>query len=204
MGCGLSFHNMQKVKRTKEKSQDYYEITDPRQFKALRSAIRQEVVDVMESLAPCTIASLADRLGRPAASLYFHVRALQRVGLIKTVGVEGDGRDKAALYALPAKRLRLSYDTEPKTRQRQVGPIADSLLRLARRDVKRGLSSAGTTVSGPARQLWVLRARGWLTPSELQRLNRQLAAISELISSGKERRGAAPIALAFALAPAIK
>ena len=54
---------MQKVKRTKETSQDYYEITDPRQFKALRSAIRQEVVDVMESLAPCTIAALADRRG---------------------------------------------------------------------------------------------------------------------------------------------
>lgn len=195
---------MTKVKRIKTTSQEVFEITDPRQFKALRSALRQEVVDVMESLAPCTIATLADRLGRPAASLYFHVRALQRVGLIKEAGKQGEGRDKATLYALPGRRLRLRYDPAPTTRQRQIGPIADSLLRLARRDVRRGLADPATPVSGADRQLWVLRARGWLTPAEVKRLNQQLASISELLSDGRERPGASPIALAFALTPICK
>lgn len=185
----------------KPASQEVFEITDPRQFKALRSTLRQEVVDVMESLVPCTIAMLADRLGRPAASLYFHVRALQRVGLIKEVGEQGSGRERATLYALPGRRLRLRYAADPAERVRDIGPIADSLLRLARRDVRRGLAHAETQVAGPERELWVLRARGWLTKSERQRLNRQLAAISELLSNGKERAGASPIALAFALAP---
>lgn len=192
---------MQKVKQIKTTSQEVFEITDPRQFKALRSALRQEVVDVMESLAPCTIATLADRLGRPASSLYFHVRALQRVGLIQEAGKQGKGREKATLYALPGRRLRLRYDPIPKIRQRQIGPIADSLLRLARRDVRRGLADPATPVSGADRQLWVLRARGWLTPAEVKRLNRQLAAMSELVSKGKERAGTSPIALAFALTP---
>lgn len=192
---------MQKVKRSKTASQDIYEISEPRQYRALRSALRQEVVDAMESMPPCTIAMLAERLGRPPESLYFHVRALERVGLVKEVGQQGSGRERAALYALPGRRLRLRYAADSAARVREVGPVADSLLRLARRDVRRGLAHEETAVEGPGRELWVLRARGWLTKKQREQVNRHLASIADVISGGKERPGTRAIALAFALTP---
>jgi predicted ArsR family transcriptional regulator len=178
-----------------------YEIRLPAQTRALASPLRQEIVDVLEAMGPSTIAAIAGRLSRRPDTLYFHVRALERVGLLRRKGVTGKGRTESAVYDLPGRPLRLAYGSTPQERRRRVGPTIDSLLRLARRDARRALAQPGITVSGPRRELWVARARGWLSKKDLERANELLTELFILFRASPPRRDAQPLALAFALTP---
>lgn len=178
-----------------------YDILPLAQARALSSPLRQEIVDALESQGPSTIAALAQRLGRRADTLYFHVRALERVGLLKRRGTVGKGRKEAAVFDLPGRPLRLVYGSTPAERRRRVGPALDSLLRIARRDVKRALGAADVSTEGPRRDLWVARARGWMTPARLARANTLLGELLELMYEAPPREGTQPVALAFALTP---
>ncbi len=177
-----------------------YLIDSPRQIAALASPARQEIVDAAVSGGAFTVADLARRLGRPADALYFHVRQLERVGLLQRAGERGNGRDRAGLFDLPGRPLRLRYGSRAQ-RARRIGPVIDGILRLARRDVRRAFARSGSVVEGRNRDTWGARARGWLDPRELRRANRLLELLLALVNSGAPRAGAKPVALVFALTP---
>ncbi len=183
------------------KRQAGYDVRPLSQSRALSSPLRQEIVDALESQGASTIAAIAERLGRRPDALYFHFRALERIGLLRRTGTVGTGRSEAAVFDLPGRPLRLVYGATAAERQRRVGPALDSLLRIARRDARRALARDGVEVSGARRELWVARARGWLTPVQLARVNALLSELFELLHSAPPRDGAKPLALAFALTP---
>lgn len=178
-----------------------YDIRPLAQSRALSSPLRQEIVDALESQGASTIAAIAERLGRRPDALYFHFKALERIGLLKRTGTVGSGRSEAAVFDLPGRPLRLVYGSTAAERQKRVGPALDSLLRIARRDVRRALARESVEVSGARRELWVARARGWLTQAQLARANALLSELFELLHSAPPRDGAEPLALAFALTP---
>ncbi len=160
---------------------------------------------MIEAGGPSTIASIALRLARRPDSLYFHVRALQRAGIVMRSGFQGTGRERAAVYDLPARPTRMVYGQTPAQRERRAGPALDSILRLARRDVRRALKAdAVVTSHGPERELWVSRMRAWLTPPQLARANALLHELSDLFRESPPREDATPIALAFALTPLVE
>ena len=170
------------------------------QLRALASPLRQEIVDALQaSPQGSTIAALAQRLNRRPDSLYFHLRALQRVALVRRIGHTGVGRDRAALYALPDRPARIAYP--PAKRSGHLAPVLDAILRLARRDVRRALALPAVRAEGDSRQLWVARARGWLRPDQLARANALLNELFDLLNQSPPAPDTEPIALAFALTP---
>lgn len=171
------------------------------QLRALRAPVRQEIVDVLTHLRVGTIAQIAAQLSRRPDSLYFHVRALLRTGLIVEAGRIGTGRHAAAAYTLPARSLAIDYGPGDR-RPARIGPVLDSLLRLARRDVRRALARPTLRISGPMRDLWVARYRGRLTPARKRELVGLLRRASELLSSPTPPGARTThVALAFALTP---
>ncbi len=177
-----------------------YRIEASAQIAALASPARQEIVDAAVASGPFTVAQIARRLGRPADALYFHVRQLEHVGLLRRSGERGNGRSRAGVYDLPGRPLRIPYGPRPQ-RAGRIGPVIDGILRLARRDASRALARRDAVVEGPARDTWGARARGWLGEPELRRVNRLLAQAFDLIHAGAPRPGTKPVALVFALTP---
>ena len=53
------------------------------------------------------IPQIAERMGRPASALYYHVRLLEKVGLVKHVGERPGRKRPEALYAPVAPRIAL-------------------------------------------------------------------------------------------------
>lgn len=178
-----------------------YMIKDPRQLAALASPMRQEIVDAVEATGPCTIARLAEAVGTPADRLYFHIRRLESVGLLLRKGVTGNGRDAAATYDLPGRPLRISYEDRSHRQMRKVAAIHDGVLRLARRDFRHAIGTPESVLAGMLRDTWGGRARGWLTPAEIRRLNRLMEELLNLVRGGSWRKDARPIALSFVIAP---
>jgi len=178
-----------------------FAVREPRQIEALGSPARQEIVDGLEALGACSIAELAESLGRAPDSLYYHVRLLERVGLVVASGTRGTGARRETLYDTPG---RLVVDHEPATareRKRLSGLVA-SALRIAERDFRAAIDGGRAIYRrGPRRNAWGARFKGWLTPAELAELRTRLESVAELFARGRKRRGSELHAVAFVLAP---
>ena len=158
------------------------------QLAALTSAARQEILDVLGEMGTVSVAELAAALGRPADALYFHLRALSRVGLVRPAGHRGTGRRQEALFRTVARELWLEYTPRTPSHHRRLSAIVGSMLRLGMRDFDRALARSGVTVSGARRELWALRTIGRLSLPQVAEVNRSIASLKRSVSA-RGRRG---------------
>lgn len=167
-----------------------YRIRAPRQIAALASPARQEVVDSLSVSGPASIAELACDLGRAPDSLYYHVRALERVGLVVRRGTRPAGVRSEVIYDVPGARMVI--DREPSTRgeKQTLMRVVSAALRSAEREL-RGALDSGLAVYRrcKGRNAWAARVKGWLTPDELIEVREHLDAAAEILMRGKQRPG---------------
>src|SRR2546423_7958583 len=150
---------------------------------ALAAAARQEIVDVLEQMGTVSVAELAAALGRPADALYFHLRALTRVGLVRNVGYRARPGGKEALYRTVAPELQLQYAPRNAANRKAVSSIVASMLRLATRDFRRSFQSGNVLVSGAHRELWSLRKVRRLSRAQLAEVNRRIKDLVQDVST---------------------
>jgi DNA-binding transcriptional ArsR family regulator len=179
------------------KSNRFHPIDRPAQLRALASPLRQELLDVLEASGPCSIGELAAPLGRAPDSLYFHVRRLQKVGLVVEVERRAVGRHTVAIYDVAGRPLRID---RTKARPAELQAVVAGILRLATRDHRCGLTDPGTVHTGPARNHWGGRVRGWLDDRDLATANRLLERLLALMRRGRPGAGRQPIALSWVFA----
>lgn len=176
-------------------------IRDVEQIRALRSPVRQAILDTAQALGTCSAADLARELGRPADGLYYHLRALTSVGLLVEAGSRGDGRRQEGLYATasPREGLWLVYDPADLRNAGAVTAAVGGMLRLTDRSFAAAFRP-DATVTGPRRNLWAARVEGWLSPTDLEEVNALLqrlrVAFARPRAEGRELH-----ALTFALVP---
>lgn len=207
------------------------EVARPSQLGALVSPIRQEIVDAISAAGPSTMAQIAEWLGRPADTLYYHVAALRRVGLLVESGRRRTGRRFGAVYDVPGRPL-LMRPTGSKAPQ-AIRSVVRAALRLADRDLKRSLeaglaaggasgflsgrSSGGASATGapsdgrapmpcfegPDRNVWAGRTKGWVTAADLRRIASLMDEIVAIVGRGAPRPGAHAQSFTFVLAPVV-
>lgn len=180
-------------------------IGDPKQIRALRSTVRQDIVDTLQALGSASVAELATHLDRAADTLYYHVRALLAAGLLVQLPEPRQrGRHRELVYALPEpdKSLKLVYRAEDGTRPESLSELVGSMLRASQREFDAAIADPDCVVDGPARELWAGRVKGWLSPEELIRCNVLLAEVAELLSALKTPERNRLYSLQFLLAPA--
>ena len=149
------------------------------------SAPRQEIVDVLSGLDAVSVRELAAALGRPADTLYFHLRALTRAGLVRAAGFRYRGGRREALFRTLAPELRLQYDPEQQLNRDAVTAIVGSMLRLGTRDFRRAFRPGTAVVSGPTREIWALRRAGRLTAAQLAAVNRSIERLAQALSTSR-------------------
>ena len=168
---------------------DNYIIRSQRQMRALAAATRQEIVDVLPRMGTVSVAELAGALGRPADSLYYHLRILKRVGLVLSAGARRLNGRLEVLFRAVAPEMSLCYEFGKKGNAREVNAIIASMLRLGVRDFSNSFRTADASVSGPKRELWALRKTGWLSQEQIAEVNRHLHALMRIMAvSGKNGR----------------
>ena len=164
-----------------EKRPAGYLIRSATQLKALASAPRQEIVDVLSRMGTVTVAELAATLGRPADALYYHLRLLVRVGLVVPVEpTKSVGRSETSFRTI-APELHLEYSSADVKRVRSTSAIVSSMLRLGIRDFRRSLAAGTARLARPGRELWALRATGWLTPDDIEQVNGKMQTLRDAV-----------------------
>jgi DNA-binding transcriptional ArsR family regulator len=173
-------------------------IRQKKQVAALASPVRQEIVDAVAAAGPCTMAKLGELLGRRADTLYYHVAALAKVGLLVETGRERTGKRFGAVYDVPGRPMRIDYEAAG---SEAVTRVVRSAIRLGARDFTRAMANGECVASGETRNLWGGRVKGWVTDKELPEINRLIGRLTELIQRGKPREGARAQSLTYVLTP---
>lgn len=168
---------------------------------ALVSPVRQEIVDALEAAGAMSMAELAERIGRPADALYFHVRRLVRVGLVVERAPLKAGRHVKAIYDLPGRPMRIRYD--PAMNRQNLARVVAAAQRIGLRDFTRAVSDSqelGTQRAGH-RVVWGGRSKGWLSKSQVREVNRLIEEVQAVFREGRPGRGRQAVGLSFVLAP---
>src|SRR5690242_15813062 len=100
-----------------------HRISHPAQLSVLRSSARQELLDVLTRVDAVSIAELGAMLGRASDGLYYHVRALERAGLVAAAGTRTVRGRSEQLYRAIASQFALRYAPAPQRHATSVNGI---------------------------------------------------------------------------------
>ncbi len=178
-----------------------YRISRPDQIRALTTPARQELIDALLSSGPASVSEIAAVLGRPADSLYHHIRILQKKGLVVTAEVRRRGRRDEVVYDVPGRPMRIDYDLGNRKVSAGIIKVIGAMLRIAQRDFNEAVAAGTAAVDGPYRDLWAARLKGWIGRPQLKRLNGHLQGICKIMLSLKRQPGSQLLSLAFVIAP---
>jgi DNA-binding transcriptional ArsR family regulator len=81
-----------------------------RELRTLASPERLEIIQALHGRPPMSVRQLGETLGRLPVSLYYHVRALEKIGLVGRAGTQPAGKRHEALYELRVHGLQLRPD----------------------------------------------------------------------------------------------
>jgi hypothetical protein len=192
---------MSRSRRDLRAPKGVYVIREPKQLAALRSPVRQEIIDALAPTRIRTVAELASMLGRSTHSLYHHVRVLERVGLILNMGIERRNRRDEALYATPGRLLRIHRDPRSATFRRNMRGLVAGMLRLTERDFVRELARRASTKVVPSMNLSAGRMKGRLTTGQLHEVLRLMGRLYDLLGNHPEQTVGTMHALTMVISP---
>jgi DNA-binding transcriptional ArsR family regulator len=155
-----------------------YTIYSEKELLALASSARQEIIDVLAQMGTVSVAKLARTVGRPADTLYYHLRILKKAGLVIDCGSRVIQSRREALYR--ARNLNIDYQAARQKNAGALTAVASSMLRLGIRDFKEAVRNEEVVVSGNHRELWAARKTGLLTKKNVGDINE---SIKKLLSS---------------------
>lgn len=177
-----------------------YRVERPEELRALESPARLQIVDTVAALGPSSVADVARHLGAKRESLYFHLKKLEEVGLLRVVGERGSGRRSEALYDTPGREIAVPHRPGDEASAESHARISAANLRLTIRELS-GAFRSNARVDGPRRKLHVSRMKGWLDPDDLEDANRLLGELQALFAKGRRRPRASLFTLTTALLP---
>jgi DNA-binding transcriptional ArsR family regulator len=173
-----------------------------RQVRAVASPVRAAVIDALEVVGPATIVQLAGALGYPPDGLYYHLRVLERIGLV--VRTTSDADAGAAKFDLPGRPATLRYQLDDRQQGRAMAKVVATMVRSAERSFRRAFAPGRAAVAGPERNLRAGRRTAWLTPRELRVLNGYIERIHALFGRGRPQRAGARLhEFTYVLAPIV-
>ena len=133
---------------------------NPEQLACLASPIRNDVFNNLRSLKRGSVSDVASALGKSPETIHYHVRALEKVGLIEVVAKRRTERRPEAIYASAAERYRLpTAEENPGALELTRKSVVTGLRRVAAGFEAASLASESETELGQSIHVMRLNAR---------------------------------------------
>ncbi len=114
-------------------------LQDPVAIEALASPHRLEIVSAIGEAKQASIAALARQLGRTPHSLYYHVKLLERAGVVRLADTRRRGRRDERIWTLAGERILLDSATRSPASMVKASKAVDAMLRLTSRELSAAL-----------------------------------------------------------------
>ena len=144
------------------------------QRQAISSPLRLEILGYFSAERSLSVREVAERMGRPATAIHYHVRLLEESGLLVRTGERRDGRRREAEYAKVAEAIGVPTGEGEHSLALKA---AASGFRMAERDMKAALDTGVARQQGDDRNFVVTRIHCRLSPEEMAEINRRLDAL---------------------------
>ena len=155
-------------------------IRTAKQLRALRTPLRQEIVRALTRLGAASVRELADELGREPATLYYHVHALVKAGLVRDDGLRKLGGRPEKLYSLVAQRILIDRDSASRPFLSALLELNRSTLRTAERELEASVMARRT--GEPDDTTMLLRLSSRLKPRDAARAAAMLRGALEFMA----------------------
>ncbi len=171
------------------------------QMEALTSPVRHQIHLVMEMLGACSVNELAERMGRVPETLYYHVRRLEKVGILEQVGSRIVSGREEAMYQLKGKRLRIDPNQSSPRFIKARAKGCGALLRFAQRAFVRAIERKSKRPLLPRHGLRIGQVTVRLSAANLAKLNERLDSLEDFLAETDEPGGKNMYVITFATAP---
>ena len=163
--------------------------------------MRARIVEALAVGVPRSVRELAETLGVRPESLYYHIHALRKHGLVVEHSRRRHKRRYEAVYALAAPRLKLDRTQRSRRYVDSVIRACELMLRATSRDYRAALYDAGDLATYPPEMLSVRRLVAALDREGLRRLNQLMREIGGLFGHYQAHPGDQVQALTMVLVP---
>jgi len=175
------------------------------QRRAFSSPLRLELIGLFTDQQPLSVAQMAERMGRPATALHYHVGILEKAGLLQRVGKQRKGRRSEVLYLPIADMFKMEQERDDKEAAALALKTLATAFRMAESDMRSALTNPDSKSLGPHRNVYGARMHCRISKKDLAELNRHLRAIEKMLSHSHKTHEPAPsdqfVSLTLALMP---
>lgn len=179
-----------------------HRVSKRKELEVLASPARLELLGLFEAKRELSVQEMAAELGKPVASLYFHVHKLVDAGLLVERGQRGDGRRAQTTYAAIAERVELPLHPASRASREAAAKTVRAILRQAEREFAAAVEGGHFATDPPASEHGAAcRQRAWLTPEEFARVGTMLSRIEAYLSRRGAKREGVPVSWTTILVP---
>ncbi|TCC37308.1 ArsR family transcriptional regulator [Kribbella sindirgiensis] len=144
-------------------------ITDPRAIRALAHPARQVVIDELFNGKVLTATECAELAGLTPSAMSYHLRALEKWGIIERADESADGRERP--WKAPAASLVISSQSSSAGRLASQAMLRTTMEAVADQFVEMDADDPWDDVSSMS------RSRLWLTHAEAEQFNQELLGL---------------------------
>ena len=159
-------------------------ITDPSQFEALTSVLRMRILKLCRE--PLPVRGIAERLGMPVTSLYYHINMLEDAGFIEIVHTRKSGARLEKIYRVTGRSITpgpelLANIEDPAAAAKALTSV---VLEPARAETEDALQRR---FSGEERKMSLGRSAVNLTPAQFEAVTTQLNELVESLTRNQNQ-----------------
>lgn len=161
-------------------------VRTPAEWRLVGSATWVDIYCALGRGGALTAHEIAARVGRTRQNIYFHLKKLEAVGLVKVVELRPAVRRPEAVYSLVTRRVRLD---PPAARSASGGAFSSTYAKLFRatsREFSAAAKSGRLARDGEAREWTVAKGVARLTPAQRRRVRQLMLQIGEIYDEARD------------------
>ncbi len=156
-------------------------ITTSAQLRSIASPRRLQIIRALEQIREGSVKEIAAQVGAKKESVYYHVHALVKSGIIVLHARRSTNRRDEAIYRLKSKSVEIHPRHLSKAYLEAMADLVSAGLRLSDRQHRAALLDPDTVVTGPDRERGYIQTQARLNKSSLRKLNRMMEDVYEFI-----------------------
>ena len=161
-------------------------VRTPAEWRLVGTATWVDIYSALGRGGSLTAQEIAARVGRTRQNIYFHLKKLEAVGLVRVVELRPAVRRPEAIYALVTRRVRLE---PPVGRSASGGAFSSTygkLFRTTSREFSAAARSGRLAQSGEPRDWVVAKGVARLTSAQRRRVRRHFLEIAKIVDEARD------------------
>ena len=150
-----------------------YEIRRLDQMRAMVSPVRSRILRALAAGGPLSVREIAAFIGREPETIYYHVRGLMKVDLVRVQSKRSIGPRSESVYDVVNRSIRVTRADRSEAFLRLMHKALRSCLRLAERQFESALSSKTYTKGPRSRELHFQQVAVRLSAKDLREFLRR-------------------------------